>query len=219
MTGWISNLLQGKNKPLIGKFSIRAINLDYCNHIVGPTETSYLSSNLKDTRAIIENQKKSKCKDFRHVCYNRTDAHGGGWISKFFLGHLERHDSIQPDGNPKFKMKYDLLFGGQDPTKVLAADFTKVIPLGILKMISLELAMNGYTILDSDVIWLKRDEHERKYHLDLLHLALRIGTGAPITYRNKKRLWGIGAVNYLEGGVVTILDKIRNNQIVTPFYV
>lgn len=212
--GEAHKLISSSDKDLICKFPFDVINLDYCNYIFGPNNNPYISGNLKDISLIIEHQKKNKCREFILFITTRTDKRKkqeGKSVSfaKIFIDSLKSRIKSNIQVNPEFRKKYKVIFSG-DIDQAEKLNYKDFINIGIVKLIAMELAANGYVIKDCSAMWLVRDEVSPQR--DLLHIAIHVGQGAVKKVKSKE-LSQYGGVSYLEGGVTLILDKISNGKV------
>jgi hypothetical protein len=212
--GFIHDLMQKKEKDLLEKFPFDAINLDYCDQLFGKLNKEDISRNLNDITRIIEHQSKGNSNKFVLFVTTRADiSNAGGGFAPNFLDNLSDRIEANIKINPTFNRKYKQLFNNHLPKEIATTNYQSFIATGIIKLISMELAVQGYTIKDCDVFWLTRNQNPPQR--DLLHIALFISEGSNddlIKFR-ENRLRHIGSFIFLEMGATLILDKIIGGQI------
>lgn len=213
----IHELLERNEKDLIEKFAFDVINLDYCNHIYGTADKQYkqyISNNLQDVISIIEMQHKKNAGEFVLFITTRTDRSriGRGFASSFTRDLRHRID-LNVNSNSNFENGYRRIFGSKSWSEICNTKFKDFITVGIVKLVSMQLAKRKFTIANCDTFWLHRDTGS--FPEDFLHVALLVRKGNRVKYSGSiKHLYQIGTTAYLEGGAAIILDKIINSKIV-----
>jgi translation initiation factor 2 beta subunit (eIF-2beta)/eIF-5 len=208
----LHQLLEDNDKELIEKFPFDAINLDYCNHIYDDENMQYISSNLKDINKIIELQNKTRADKFALFITTRTDSsRDSGGFAKHFMDDLVKRIELNVTNNSNFESLYHRIFNNLSSDDVINHHYSKFITIGIVKLISMELASRKYSIKNCDIYWLRRRTSIAR---DFLHIALLVERGEPILVpRPPKYVSQMGTARCLESGAVIILDKIIKNRI------
>lgn len=216
--GEAHELIMSLDKDLMDKFPFDVINLDYCNYIFGDKSSPYISNNLKDISLIIKHQNSKGCNEFILFITTRTDkskplrgkADEKISFAESFINELKNRIQLNMKENVTFQNKYNNIFSKQDIDQVAELQYNDFINIGIAKLISMELATNGYTIKDCNSMWLIRNE--KKPQRDLLHMAIHAVKGKVSNIKTEK-LNQYGSYLFLEGGVTVMLDKIKDKEI------
>ena len=211
--GYLNKLITSKNKELLDQFPFDVINLDYCDHIFGDVSTDDLSDNLLDIEQIIKQQARKNVSQFVIFITTRTDKHSSQQNQGFaqsFVDNLSNRIQRNINQDDKFKSKYNTIFNNLTVRQLHTQKYNDFISIGIVKLVLMELADKGYGISDCDISFLTRDGSQPI--LDLLHLALFISR---YTGTQRQTLSQYGRVSYYERGSGIVLDKVRDNKIIS----
>ncbi|RJQ15084.1 MAG: hypothetical protein C4560_11025 [Nitrospiraceae bacterium] len=210
-------LIDAKEKDFLDKFPFDVINLDYCNYIFGQNNNPFVSNNLKDISLIINQQRRTQCDEFILFLTTRTDrtkAQVGSrekiGFADNFLGDLKDRINLNIQNNSTFRSKYHKLFAGESVANIASSKYNEFVNIGIVKLLSMELASQDYGIVDCTATWLIRDEV--KPQRDLLHMALHVKDGN-VTKVGARELSSFGRYYYLERGAEKILERLQDGGV------
>jgi hypothetical protein len=217
--GYLHKFIKDRDKELTNRYPFDVINFDYPNYLFTARDGEVFSTNFEDIVETIKLQKTKNANEYVIFITTLTmrsekNADPDVGFSDIFLQRLTEKISQNIQGNSDFSQRYINSFKNDNPQNLKDNNYECFLSLGIMKLVAMELAENGYTIADSDCYWLKRDSHSEKF--DLLHLAIHIKKGKPILYHNRGRnLNSLGRAILLEKGILSFFNKYDNNSIVT----
>lgn len=199
-----------EHKKLLNLFPYQVINLDYTGTLFSASNEMEVSEHLLAIDQILDYQKIKKANKFVLFITTRVDQHA--LFNQSFIQNLQERVDENVDHNIHFRQRFESVVGAVKASQFMSTNYGEFVALGLVKLIASMLASKKFKLIDSNAMWLIRDE--RPPVENLLHLAFHAEEHVVSGMRSLGRpVWQLeeNVLKFLDGlkGIPTLTETIH----------